>query len=241
MKFALITLMVFHFYGSIAQSIDYNQIITPENNAGADNIEEMLVRLAWENHPDNEVYRRNINIAEKSISATRWSWLKNLKASYNLNEFTMGTNPEIWDPATPESRVFAFPRYNIGFGLSLGDIFITPINVKIAKEEARVAEEELNARKLQLRAKVLEQYYNYQLAQQLLQIRVEENEETYANYQLISEKFKNGDASLGEYNKITALYNTNRAGLARQEAQFKIEKARLESYIGVKLEAIIQE
>lgn len=224
---------------SWAQTIDYNQIITPEDYRGENLIEEELVRLAWQNHPTNEMYRKQVDIAEKNVTLSKWSWLQNFRAVYNINENTLGTNPNPTDPNTG-GRLLAYPRYNIGLGVSLGDILTTPLNVNTAKDQVKIAEQELNAQKLRLRAEVLESYYHYQLAAQLLKIRSEENEEAYANFVLISEKFKTGESTLDEYNKIAAIYNAARATLVQQEMQLKIEKAKLESYIGVKLDTILE-
>lgn len=224
---------------SWAQTIDYNQIITPEGYRGENGIEEELVRLAWLNHPTNEIYRKQVDVAQRNITLSKLAWLQNFRAVYNINENTLGTNPHSTDPNTG-GRLLAYPRYNVGLGISLGDILTTPTNVNIAKDEVTIAEQELNAQKLKIRAEVLERYYNYQLAAQLLQIRSEENEEAYANFVLVSDKFKTGESTLDEYNKTSSYYNTTRATLIQQEMQLKIEKAKLESYIGVKLDPILE-
>lgn len=239
MRLANLLLMILLASVSWAQTINYNQIITPEGYTGENSIEEELVRLAWMNHPTNEMYRKQVDIAGKNVTLSKWSWLQNFRAIYNINDNTLSTNPNPTDPNTG-GRLLAYPRYNIGLGISLGDILTTPINVNVAKDEVKIAEQELNAQKLKLRAEVLERYYHYQLASQLLQIRSEENEEVYANFVLVAEKFKTGESTLDEYNKIASHYNITRATLIQQEMQLKIERARLESYIGIKLDTILE-
>lgn len=238
MKLANVLFMLLLTSVSVAQTIDYHTIITPQDYEGNNMIEEKLVRLAWQNHPINETYQDNVEIAKKNVSLSKWTWTKNLRAVYNINDNTIGTDPGSQDP-NASGRLLAYPKYNIALGISVGDILTTPTNIKMAKQEVKIAEQALNAQKIQLRAQVLEQYYNYQLATQLLQIRTEENEETYANFLMISEKFKLGEATLDEYNKITNSYSIARATLVQQEMQVKIEKARLESYIGVSLESVL--
>ncbi len=238
MRLHVLLLIIFISIKSVAQTIDYQQVIAPKGYRGDNIVEEKLVRLAWENHPVNEIYRTQVNLAEKNVMLSKWSWLTNVKASYNLNEFTINPNAGQTDTGA-EGRLIAYPRYNIGIGISLGDILTTPTNVYVAKEEYKIAEHTLNAHKLQVRMEVLERYYQYQLASQLMQIRSEENEEAYANFLLMSEKFKNGEVTLDEYNKMATVYNTARATLAQQDAQLKIEKTKLEALIGVKLETVI--
>ncbi len=237
MKIANVFFMLLLTSVSMAQTVDYNKIITPKEYDGDNAVEEKLVRLAWQNHPMNETYQDQVEIAEKNVSLSKWGWTKNMRAVYNINDNTLGSGPAQDPNAT--GRLLAYPKYNIALGVSLGDIITTPTSIKIAKKEVTIAGQMLNAQKLKVRAEVLEQYYNYQLANQLLQIRTEENEDTYANFLTISEKFKIGEATLDEYNKITNSYSIVRATLLQQEMQAKIEKARLESYIGVSLESAL--
>src|SRR5690606_22628995 len=101
-----------------AQTVDYNRIILPENITTV-SFDEKLVQLAWRNNPSNRIVEENIRIAQKEKAIASWSWLDNIYAVGNLNEFTLeGTNLE---------RQIFYPRYNFGVRLSLGTFVKTPL------------------------------------------------------------------------------------------------------------------
>lgn len=213
---------------AIAQSINYDRIIPPVNQRPRE-IEELLVQLAWKNHPPNRIYEQKVSISDEYIKIARWNWTKDIRATFNITDRSIGT--------TENGNLF-FPRYNIGIGFNLGNILGVKHEKKIAVNEKEIAEYELNAQKLELRAEVLRRYRQYLLNLELLQIRARAAEDTDNNYVMTAQKFKNGEATYETYAHSIDAYH--KAAEAKAEAQALLDEAKysVEELIGVKLEDV---
>lgn len=218
---------------SWAQEVDYNRIILPPEAEGVEPVER-LVQLAWQNYPDNEIVQRQVIIAEKNVSLSKWSWLENLSASGNLNEFTI--NP----PDDEGNFNNFFPRYNFGARISL-DILNTPTRVRVAKEELNIAQAEVNKQKLQVRAIIYRLYEEYKIAKQMYEIQSQSSEDSYTLYTLAEQNFKEGEISVEEYTKAGELYNADRVKLIRAESNLVLARINIEELIGVSFNVVINE
>ena len=216
----------------VAQTVDYNKIILPK---GAEGIEfaERLVQLAWQNNPENEVLKHNENIAELNVSTEKVRWLDIFGAQGNLNEFTINNNN-----ANPNGGLNQFPRYNLNATVTLGMFFKIPYGVKKGKENLAIAQHMVNARKLEIRQVVLSSYNTYNMHKEILSIQTQALEDAGASFSLIEQKFKNGEASLDQYNKSVADYNRFKVTKLQAENDFLNSKLALERLIGVRLEDV---
>ena len=212
-----------------AQNVDYNTIILPQS-AGEVEFSEELVRLAWQNSPTTQILNRRINMANNNIKQSKWNWLDQVRVTGNLNEFTI--NPD------DNERSEFFPRYNISASVTLGTFFNNPKQTKILRDEMEIAIQDVNNQKLALRAEVLRRYQTYMAAKDMLSIRTEALEDSYANYALVEQQFKNGETNLREFNQILEIYNRRRELKNTAERDFYISKVSLEELVGVKLEDI---
>jgi outer membrane protein TolC len=198
-------------------------------------IENKLVQLAWNARSEGAVIQNELAIADQEVKVAKWAWADNFRASFNLNEFTIRSGLE-----TGEGLPF-FPRYNLSLALVLGDVISNPAQTKIVKQQRLITQAQRANAQLDLRAEVLEAYYNYLLSVSLYQISTEQNEEAYTNFLMVSEKFKTGEETLGAYNEAQQMYNATRADLTKLETQVKIAQLQLERYIGVPLEEVLSE
>ena len=176
---------------SIAQKVDYNAIILPDAIEDID-ISEKLVRLAWKNFPANEVAQHEIIKAKHNIGVAGSSWLNLITLQGNLNEFNI-------DPSSNPNPNTFYPRYNVGITIPLGIFMETPNNMKIAKENLKIQELNLNEQKLVIRGEVLRRYQDYLNAKELLKIHSEAENDAYNGYILIEEKFKSGEIDAGQF------------------------------------------
>ena len=227
------------FIGSIAQAqkIDYNKIILPKNAQNVD-LGERLVQIAWENNPTNEAYRKQVSVAKQSVRLANWTWLNDIYGVLNLNEVTV--NPDKFkDPNNQNTNpANLFPLYNFGLRLSLGTFVNMPIQAKRAREEMKIAEANLNSRKLTLRALVLVNYQNYLMNKELLKIQTDVTEDANAAYVLAEKKFKDGDLSFEEYNAALQGLNVEKVRKITSENAFMLAKIRLEEVVGVRMEDV---
>jgi len=212
-----------------SQQVDYNKIIIP-SSISVDDFSEKLVQLAWKNHPANQSLLVDKEIAEINLTQARWSWLSQITASGNLNEYTISPDPEV--------NVF-FPRYNFGVLIPLGIFVSIPTEKKIVAENIEKSQLSINEQKLEIRRQVLIAYQNYLMQEQLFKLANDAVEDEYASFLVVEEKFSQGEASLDDYKAASKTY---RAELERKIiVNNELEKAilEIEALIGLKLEEIL--
>ena len=218
------------------QNIDYNKIILPESVTEA-SFSEKLVQLAWQNNPANEELINKAQAAKYEIDLAKWSWLRTITASGNLNEYTI--NPEKVQSLNRNYSPF-FPRYNFGLTISLGTIFLTPIETKVARSTYQATEDQINQQKIRLRAEVLTRYQNYLMNQKLFEIQNEVTEDEYSEFLLMEQDFKAGDVTLEDYKTSLRSYNEELTKRISLERDLKLSQIALEEVVGVRLEDIPQ-
>lgn len=215
---------------AFSQVIDYNKIILPMSAKDV-SIEERLVQIAWSNHPSVTRARKQVVIAEHELRKAKGSWLNSINAAGNLNEFTIKGRE-----AVPNNF---FPRYNFSLGISLGRFISTPAEIKIARAALEAEHEDINIMKLQVRSEVLKLYSDYKTNLELLRIQREYFSDTEAQFKLVETKFKNGEATLNEYNSVRDRYDGQRMRLLNAENAYAKARYELESMIGVSVDEVL--
>ncbi|MGJ3234267.1 TolC family protein [Marivirga sp.] len=211
-----------------SQNIDYNKVILPEE-ATTDKMGEKLVQIAWQNHPSNLAVKKDKEIAARNVSLAKWTWLNQVSARGNLNEFTINPDPQINN---------FFPRYNFGVTIPLGIILETSNNTKIAKLEHQKTDLAIKNQKLTVRNEVLKAYQNYLMAEKILKLKNEITENEYTNYLTEEEKFENGTSTIEEYRTATKAYNKELEAKIIATNNFENAKLELEMLIGIPLEEV---
>src|SRR5690606_24266879 len=156
----LVFAFVYSTYVVNAQSVDYNRIILPDGTF-TDDMGEKLVRLAWKNYPANDIFKREITIADKELTQAKWSWFDNIAAQGNLNEFTI-------NPGSNDRAAF-YPKYNFSARVTIGMFADIPAEVKKKREGVEISKARMNMQKIDLRAEVLTRYQEYLMQQKLLE------------------------------------------------------------------------
>jgi outer membrane protein TolC len=219
-----------------AQRTDFDKIVTPVEKRSRD-FQEYLVQLAWLNNPSNDNLVRKVKIAESDDELTKMDWLNNLGLTLNLNEANF-QNQVSTDPGAVKN-IF-FPRYNFSANFRLGELFNTATKRKINKQKIRIAEGDVNQRKLYIRAEALKRYQDYILAQEVYKTRTQAEEDANAMFVLMSKQFKNGTSRFDEYNQASStFFNAQEANL-RSKSEVTVSKLRLEEMIGMKWEEVQQ-
>ena len=221
-------LVILHTF-SYSQQVDYNKIIIPEDIT-VDDFSERLVQLAWKNHPANKMVIRDREIAQISLTQQKWSWLNQISATGNLNEFTVNPDP---------GNNILFPRYNFGVSVPLGIFLNTPTNTKIARNELEKADLAIKQQKLILRNQVLKAYQNYLMYEQIYRLKSDLTEDEYANFLTVEEKFQDGSVSLEDYKMASKVYVSEMEAQIMAKNQLENAKLEIELLIGINLEEIL--
>jgi outer membrane protein TolC len=213
-----------------AQQVDYNKVILPET-VKTEDFGEKLVQLAWKNMPSNAVLQTTKEVAELRVTQAKWSWLDQIRATGNLNEFTI--NPD----ANPNGNNF-FPRYNFGVAIPLGIFISTPTESRIAMKQLKVSEYQINQQKLTVRKSVLTAYQNYLMFDEILKIKTDLVEDEYANLLVMEEKFQKGEVTLEQYKAVSRTYNLEVEEKIQTNNRLQNAKLELEMLIGMRLEDV---
>jgi outer membrane protein TolC len=219
-----------------AQDVDYNTIILPGNLTNI-SIEEKLVQLAWRNTPDNKSVIKQAEAANYMLKKSQWAWLDYIRVQGNLNEFTLKKSVNVDTDNNPRANFY--PRYNFGIYMTLGAFAQVPLEVKQRRVELKISENNINQQKLNVRAEILRRYNLYLLAKEKLDIQRNIEQDSYANYKLVEQQFKNGEQNVQVYNNILERYTAQRLNKLQAETEFKNSKINVEQMIGLRLEDVI--
>jgi outer membrane protein TolC len=219
---------------AFAQNVDYNKIILPEYTKSPD-FAEKLVQIAWKNHPNNEIMRREVTVAEQGVKSSAAQWLDIFTVRGNLNEFTLNQtmNNDIY-----YGRSTMYPRYNFGATISLGQFISIPANTKISKERAKIAEANVNSQKLIVRNSVLKAYNEYVLREKIYKVQSQLLMDNETSHKLIEQRFKNGETNFETYSLSLNNFSNVTVGHLESERNYKNAKLDLEQLIGMRLEDV---
>lgn len=214
-----------------SQAIDYNKIILPEHVQSPD-FAEKLVRLAWKNHPANEIFRRQVQVAEYEVSKSSAAWLDVFSVQGNLNEFNINETADVFN------RSQFFPRYNFGLRIPFSLFVEAPNQVKQNRQRVLISQAELDAQKLEIRRLVLKAHNDYVLFEKIYRVQSQQYTDSENLIKLTEQKFKNGEATFETYTASQANFNRASIQLLQAERDFKNAKVELEQLIGIKLEEV---
>ena len=198
-------------------------------------IEERLVKLAWDNNPTTKslIYRAEIARYGGTSGAVNRSWFDILKFQGNLNEFNL--NPDKF------ARSQYYPKYNFAMQFSLSDFVTIPRNVRTRKLEAEIARLDVESQRILIRSEVLKKYNHYSSVKTRLTIQRKLESEIAVNVEVARNKFNQGSETYDVLTALTEKYYSLQ--LATRELEESLEEAKLdiEAMIGVKLNSVIDD
>jgi len=195
-------------------------------------IRERLVQLALQD-PLYEIADHNVTIAEYEIRLAKNSWLGQITAAGNLNEFSI-------DPkAAGNNYVGYYPRYNFGIQIPLDIFSKTSNNVKIAYEKELIAEAERNDRFRLIKADILTRYEDYLLTNQKLEIQYQITQDAYTAYTKAEKDFSDNVIKIEDLNSANNKYIDEQIKKLQLQRDLNVSKIDIERHIGVKLDDVI--
>lgn len=223
----------------IAQTVDFATVIPPTEQRPKD-FEDFLVQLAWINHPTKEIYKHETKIAEEDVKLAKKGWTELLNVNVGINPGAGRVDtirvPENAPNPNEVAGLIVYPRYSIGFGLSLNPLFTQKNEVNKAKEAVKMIVHTENLEKLKIRAEVKERYQNYLLAIEVLKARQTLEDDAKGIYDFFSELFKSNEAEYEDYSKAFEAYHSAVEGRITAESDIEVTKIRVEELIGIDLE-----
>jgi outer membrane protein TolC len=189
-------------------------------------IREKLVTLAMQN-PNYEVADRTVNKSLYELRKAKGSWLGQISAQANVNEFSLDKN----NPAAT-----FYPRYNVSLNVPL-DLFTSKTNdIKIARENYLIAEANRNDKYRLIRAQVLTLYEDYLMHKERLESQVRITQDEYTIFMSKERDFQDGIINQEEYTKFSKGYEESKLRKGEYQRNFNVSKYELERMIGMTLE-----
>ncbi len=212
-----------------AQQSDFDAVVLPVEMKARD-FSEYLVQVAWLNQPESAIAQDEVKNAQDEEKNTRKEWMRDVQATFNLNEGNLRGSDSL-------GNVF-FPRYNFGVSVNLFNILSQKNKNTIAKRDVRIAEHQVNQRKLAIRTETLMRYAQYKLAKELFKTRTLAEQEASANYLLIQQLYKTDEKTFEEYTTASVAYYQAQEGRMKAETDVMLAKFRLEEMLGIKWEQV---
>lgn len=213
----------------LAQQTDYETIVQPVENKARD-FSEYLVQLAWLNNPESIIAQSEVKNARDLDKNTRKELLKDFGLTFNLNEGNLRKAGE-------GSNIF-FPRYNFGATVNVFNLTTQKTKNKVSKRAIDIAEQQVNAQKLALRAETLTRYTAFKLARNIYRQRVLAEQEVYANYVLIKQLFETDEETFEKYTAANNAYYAAQEAKLNAEANVLTARYALEAIVGLKWDQI---
>lgn len=223
-KLLFVFLLIGFTTSGYSQRVNFDQVIQPFDQI-AEDFEEFLVQLAWLNNPSNDALLYKLNIADQEIKNARQGWWEAVGMQVNYNP----TAQEI------DGRPI-FPEISYGAVIRINPLITTPGQIRIAKENFKIAQSEVDQQKLRIRSETLQRYRKYELALEILKVRTKIEEDANANFQFQSGLFKKLEATFEDYNSAYNAYHQAVESRLEAETDVEIAKIMIEEVIGIPLE-----
>ena len=212
-----------------AQLVDFNEVVQPLDVKARD-LNEYLVQLAWLNQPQSAAANEEMLREMDEARVTGKEWMRDVQATVNINEANINGPDD-------QGNVF-YPRYNLGINVNLFNILSQKPKNDVQKREIKIASHEINQRKLEIRAETLSRYQRFKLMQELVKTRTLVEQESYNNFVLIQQLYKNDERTFEDYSAASSMYYQAQEARIRAESDQLIAKFQLEEMIGIRWEQV---
>lgn len=194
-------------------------------------IEERLVALALK-APQFDASNHSILIANYKVKSAKKSWFNLLTLSANLNDQTFAAQPTT-------GAAYVYPKYFFGLVIPIGTIVSKGSEIKAAKEEVKIAEDNRVSMERTARAEVLSKYKEFKNYRALVVLESQVVDDIHAAYLQAEKKFNDGSIAIETYSDASRNYSSEMSKLLNLQLQQDLAKLDLERIIGVRLESVI--
>lgn len=200
---------------------------------------DKLIAAAKKNYPRVTAYKDRIDLAKTSVSKAGLSWFDLFTFSYiyQPNNTLNYAIPAATGSAIANNR-FLFNGIQAGVSVNLGSLLLKPENIKAAKTELKIVNDEQNEYLVTLTADVKRRYFTYLLQQNLVKIQTQAYQDVQSALKQAKYKFQKGEVTFETYNAALVTAATRTEQKLQAETGFFIAKSDLEAIVGDKLEDV---
>ncbi|HFB99920.1 MAG TPA: TolC family protein [Phaeodactylibacter sp.] len=218
-----------------SQKVNFDKVVTPPE-MGTRNFKEYLVQLAWINSPENEALTHEQKLREFEFSKEKKDWMDDVRFSVNLNEThfsrdTIQLSSGGSETAAPITNLF--PIFNLHASVKLSTFTNRKNKLGIAEQRIKIAEANVNQKKLKVRMEILKRYEEYQMQEEILKSATQAEEDSYQAYILITDLFKADRAEFKDYTSAATTYHAAVQKRIKATADLNIAQLKIEEMIGI--------
>lgn len=218
-----------------SQKVDFDRVITP-SEMGTRNFKDYLIQLAWMNSPENEALDFEKDLREFEFKAEKKDWMDDIRFSVNLNENNLNRDTIFVVPGQNPSaanQTNLFPILNFNASVSLGTFANRKNKLGIAEQRVKIAEANINQKKLNVRMEILKRHENYLMFEEILKAVIQAEEKANQALLLITDLFKADKATFEDYNAASISYNGAVEKRIKASTELKIAQYLIEEMIGI--------
>jgi outer membrane protein TolC len=194
-----------------------------------------LVARAEENYPQVKSNQSRIDIAQSNIGKAKASYLEAFTFSYLYQPQGINT---LSNASGTSSNYSYFNGIQAGIFFNLGQFLEKPYQVKEARHQLEIANNDQNQYFLTITNQVKQRYYTYIQDIAVLKLTSQSCVEAENISSDIKHKFQKGEETFDNYTKSQSALNTAYQAKIAAEGALLIAKANLEELLGDKLENI---
>lgn len=216
---------------------------------------EQLMKIALTNSPAMRYQRELINITDASTQLAKAQILQNISAGGGYawsNQSLVGgtsvtpTEPGTGGPTGPGSTNASTQslqltngyRAGIDLRISLFDLFGRKHQIRQAQANHRAAEAQLSVLELQLRQQLIQVYQDIITVQQILKLRLMEEQVALTAYRIAEADLQKGKATATEFAAATTQYAQTKALSEQLKGDFLKQVHLFEALMGVPLQRL---
>jgi outer membrane protein TolC len=195
-------------------------------------VEEKLVTLALQNVA-YDILTRQVNIARLNVNKEKNTWfdLLTLNATFNDQSFK--------HTSTTGNVAYVYPKYFYGVTIPIGTILSKGGQVRAAKEQVKIAEDQQIDAALKLRTDVLSKYRSWRVASTLVLNERQVADDIHAAFLQTEKRFNDGSVTIEVYSEASRNYSMEMTKLLNAQLEADVKKLEIEQIIGVRLESVI--
>jgi outer membrane protein TolC len=195
--------------------------------------QERLVQLAL-GGPQYDAAGHTVRIAEYKVKSAKLSWFNLLTISLNYNDLEFTHTNAVANAQT----AYVYPKYFFGLVIPIGTIVSKGSEIKAAREDVKIAQDNQLMMARQIRADVLTKYAQDKNYRELAVIENQIVDDLSAGFTQIEKKFRDGAITLEAFSLASNNYNLENAKKLSIQLQAEVAKYDLERLIGVRFETV---
>jgi len=220
---------------SFSQVVNFDAVVAPEGTTPR-NFEDYLAQMAWSNGQDRSITEIETKIAEKEVLLVKKNWMDDVSFTFNLNEVSL---ENVLDDDKTDNIVIN-PLYQFTAGVRLSTLFRNKHDREIAEARVDLTKLDANQKKLKIRQLVLSRYKRLELAEEIVKVRVDAEENGLTNYNFASERFKKGQLDLDELIRAQEAYQLSIENRLGAETDIELLILQIEELIGIKWDVALR-